>query len=367
MQILILNWRDSSHPRAGGSEVYAQHLARVWATNHEVTYFSSAVNGSPSDETVDGYRLVRAGHRFSVYREARKFFERSAHFDAVLDIINTRPFLAPQWAQGTPVVGLAYQVAREVWRYEVPFPAWVLGRYVLEPRWLRMYIHTPVLTISSSSAASLRAYGLEDVRKVPVGSESISLAAAPSKERAPTVIWVGRLASNKRPDHAVEAFSYVRSVIPTARLWIVGDGPMSSRLRRSSLDGVEMLGRVSQEEKYTLMARAHLLTATSVREGWGMTVSEAAALGTRAVTYDVPGLRDSVTSAGGRLAHPNPTSLGGALVDALQSSYWRTPPDRTGVVPWEIVARDVLAQLIAERDRLSGATFAGQPDSSYGR
>ena len=33
---------------------------------------------------------------------------------------------------------------------------------------------------------------------------------------------------------------------------------------------------------------------TSVREGWGLVVTEANACGTPAVVYDVPGLRDSV-------------------------------------------------------------------------
>ena len=42
------------------------------------------------------------------------------------------------------------------------------------------------------------------------------------------------------------------------------------------------------------MAEAHVLLMTSVREGWGLVVTEANACGTPAVVYNVPGLRDSV-------------------------------------------------------------------------
>lgn len=344
--------------------MYAQQLARVWAGEHDVSYFSSAVAGRPSEERVDGYQLIRAGDRFSVYREARKFYERSPRFDAILEVVNTRPFMAPLWGGETPVVALAFQVARDVWRYEVPFPIWLLGRYVLEPKWLRSYRRARILTISPSSAASLRAYGLSNVHLISVGAEPISLAELPPKEQSPTIIWVGRLAPNKRPDHAVAAFGHVRSQIPDARLWIVGDGPMRDKLRRTVPNGVEMLGRVLPEEKHQLMARAHLIVATSVREGWGMTVSEAAALGTRAVTYDVPGLRDSVAAAEGKLTPPDPSSLGHALVDALRSSYWLTPPDRTGVVPWRVVAKEVLTHLTAERVLRSVGTGGAQPGAS---
>ena len=40
-------------------------------------------------------------------------------------------------------------------------------------------------------------------------------------------------------------------------------------------------------------ARTALLMA-SVREGWGLVVTEAGACGTPAIVYDVPGLRDAV-------------------------------------------------------------------------
>jgi len=57
---------------------------------------------------------------------------------------------------------------------------------------------------------------------------------------------------------------------------------------------IECLGKVDARKKQELLGYCHLLLATSVKEGWGLTVTEANSQGTPAVVYDVDGLRDSV-------------------------------------------------------------------------
>ena len=57
------------------------------------------------------------------------------------------PFLCPRFVRDVPVVAVIHQVAREVWRYETPWPVAVLGRYLLEPAWLRAYRDVPVVTV----------------------------------------------------------------------------------------------------------------------------------------------------------------------------------------------------------------------------
>ena len=59
-------------------------------------------------------------------------------------------------------------------------------------------------------------------------------------------------------------------------------------------DRIRLLGRVSHERKIEILKRAWVLVHPAVREGWGLNVIEANALGTPVVAYNVPGLRDSV-------------------------------------------------------------------------
>lgn len=121
---------------------------------------------------------------------------------------------------------------------------------------------------------------------------------APGREPVPTVTYIGRLKKNKRPDHAIRAFALIKHARPDARLWIIGRGDDEARLKRlvaglGLAESTRFWGYVSETQKFSLLARAHVILVPSVREGWGIVVIEANHVGTPAVCYNVPGLRDS--------------------------------------------------------------------------
>jgi len=353
LRILIYNWRDLAHPKAGGAEVYTDAVARVWVSQgHEVTLFTSSVEGQASREvSPGGYVIIRRGSRLSVYREARRFWFREGrgNFELVIDEVNTKPFGCPQWVVEVPVVALIHQVAREIWSYETPVPVAWLGRYVLEPRWLRRYAKATVVTVSQSSRASLREYGLENVHIVPEGVDDMLLHRCrteerPMKESTLTLCFVGRLSANKRPQHAIEAFRFIKSHVPDARLWVMGSGPLEEKLKKEAPEGVEFLGRVDDEEKQRRLACSHGLLVTSVREGWGLVVTEAAMVGTPSIGYRVPGLCDSIGVSGGLLTDPKPGALAMTLIaeipHLLVGEYKGLPH---GVQTWTQVANQIMA------------------------
>jgi glycosyltransferase involved in cell wall biosynthesis/O-antigen/teichoic acid export membrane protein len=346
LRILAYNWRDLAHPRAGGAEVYVQSVGREWVKRgHQVTVFCGAVAGRPAEEFVDGVRILRRGSRIGVYREARLYWRREGdgQYDLVFDCVNTRPFFCSRFVRNVPVVAVIHQVAKEVWRYETPWPISVIGRYLLEPAWLRAYRDVPVVTVSESSRESLAEYGLRRVTVVPEGWEPARPVPV-KKESVPTVVFIGRLSANKRPEHAIRAFSLTRRQLPEAQMWVIGSGPEEARLRKMAGPGVTFLGRVPEEEKRERLGRAHALVATSVREGWGLVVTEAAASGTVAIGYDVAGLRDSIGASGGTLTRADPASLAAGLVRLLSSVAGGYGPRArpAGVVPWAEVAAAIL-------------------------
>ena len=346
MRILVFSWKDLAHPLAGGAEVFTEGVAQALvARGHEVTLFAASVAGRPAREEVDGVEIVRAGGRLGVYREARRYWKAKppGRFDIVVDEINTRPFLTPRWLGGTPIVALIHQLAREIWSYETPFPVSVVGRYVLEPWWLRSYRGVPALTVSESSARSLEEHhAWTDVTVVPEGWTPHEAPSVP-KEEAPTVVFLGRLVAMKQPEHALEAFDVLQRAVVEARLWVIGDGPLLDRLRRDAPPAVTFLGRVDSDEVLRCLARAHVLVSTSIREGWGLNVSEAAACGTPSIAYDIPGLVDSVRASGGALVEPSPDALGDALVRFFRGELRLEP--RPSLRPWPEVAEVVEARL----------------------
>jgi glycosyltransferase involved in cell wall biosynthesis len=348
VRVLICNWKDLRHPHAGGAEVYTHEVARRWVSaGHEVTLFCAAVDGAPEAEEIDGVRVVRRGSRFGVYPAARAYYREHARsrFDLVIDEVNTRPFGCVNWAAGTTVAALIHQVCAEIWHHEMPLPVALLGRYVLEPMWLRRYRDVPVLTVSASSRDSLARHGLRRVAIVPAGIDRRPRPPVP-RQPWPTIVFLGRLTPSKGPLAAIEAFRLLRRRMPQARMWVIGDGPLRSAIAERGLDGVTLFGRVSRTERDELLAQAHVLVVTSIREGWGLVVDEAAAMGTPAVGYDRPGLRESISAAGGLLVEPTPAAMASTL--ALMLPGWTASPAAEGwaggAADWDEVAKAVLTQ-----------------------
>jgi glycosyltransferase involved in cell wall biosynthesis len=329
LRILILNWRCPRNPRAGGAETLTFEIARrLVLLGHSVEWFSAGFPGAPATELMEGIRVVRAGRQWSVHLHAFARYRTTINhlFDVVIDEVNTVPFFTPLWARGTPKLMLIFQLAREVWWYESPLPVALMG-FLLEPIYLKAYRNTTVLTISYSTEGDLRGLGFRSqIIQVPVG---IPFIHAPSAVKAaePTFLYVGRISPSKRIPHLITALAQFRKGTASGTLWIVGSGSdgclksLKALARRLGVErNVVFWGRVTTAEKERLMSEAHALLMASVREGWGLVVTEAGACGTPAIVYDVPGLRDSVRhESTGLVVGPQPALLTEAMVRIIGS------------------------------------------------
>ncbi|VVB89707.1 Trehalose synthase [uncultured archaeon] len=263
-----------------------------------MAWFTSAFPGCKKEEIIDGIRIIRDGGKYTVYLEARehykKYFSKEG-FDVVIDEINTVPFFTPEFVNnGEKIMVLIHQLAREFWFYETKFPINYLGYYFFEDRWLKNYVDIPAITVSESTKKDLKDLGFKNISIVPEGINFKSLDRVGEKEKDPTLIFVGRLKKAKLPDHAIKAFGIVKERISNAKLWIVGDGYCRKELENMAGDGVIFFGRVKSEKKLELMSKAWAILVPGIREGWGLIVTEANAMGTPAIGYNVPGLRDSI-------------------------------------------------------------------------
>jgi glycosyltransferase involved in cell wall biosynthesis len=299
LKVLWFNWRCWLNPEMGGAEVFTHEIAKRWVkAGHEVTLFTSEFPNCKKEEVLDCVRIVRSGGKYLVYGRARKFYGKvfsKENFDFVVDEVNTRPFFTPKFVNnGERVVALIHQLAREYWFYETPFPVSYIGRYFLEDRWLSNYVDVPTVTVSGSTRRDLLNLGFKRVFVVSEGLNFKPLDNVPKKENCPVGVYVGRLKQAKRPDHAVKAFRNVRNSIPEAELWIIGDGSFKGDLMRLANEGVRFFSGLRDDERRGLIGRAWVLVNPSVREGFGLNIVEANALGVPCVAYDVAGLRDAI-------------------------------------------------------------------------
>lgn len=323
---MLFNWRDPKNPDAGGAEQFTHQIEKRWVKlGHDVTHFSAAFDGCLEEELLDGVRIIRQGSRYSVYSRARRFYRESERYDVVIDEINTIPFNTPKFVnKGEKTFAFIHQLAREFWFYETPFPMNYIGNRFLEDRWLKRYVNMDVITVSNSTVQDLKSLGFKKIHLVHEGYDFPPLDVVGKKEEIPTIIYVGRFKKAKLPDHAVEAYKIAKKEIPDLRLWMVGDGKIRSKLESENVPGVTFFGRVALEKKSELVSRANIIVVPAVREGWGLVVTEANAMGTPAIGYDVPGLRDSIKDRStGMLCSPDPESMAREIVALMKDNERR--------------------------------------------
>lgn len=306
MKVLWLSWKDEHHPQAGGAEKVSSELRRrLVADGHQVKLVTARYTGASQDDIIEGVAIHRTGGRFSVYYHAFRYCKRQLQTwpDVVIDEMNTLPFGACFYYRKIPVYLLAYQLARQVWFYQIALPVALLG-YLLEPVMLRVLSiggYRAAITESQSSKQDMRRYGLKNIHIFRVGIPIAAQRKLNIKRNPKMVLSLGALRPMKRTLHAVKAFEVAHSKDKTLRMKIAGDtqSAYGQKVIRyiqhsASRDAISVLGRVSNEERQQLMQEAALILVTSVKEGWGLIVTEANSQGTPAVVYDVDGLRDSV-------------------------------------------------------------------------
>jgi glycosyltransferase involved in cell wall biosynthesis len=296
MRILWFNWRDILNPDAGGAEVFTHEvMKRLTKRGYHMTLFTSRFKGCQLNENIDGVDIIREGNKYTVYKQAKNYLKAyKHHYDLIIDEINTRPFFTPKFVREKQVIALIHQLARDFWFYETRFPLNYIGYYYLEKKWLSNYKDVTTLTVSDSTKIDLEEIGFKKLFVVAPGLNATPLSTVKEKETNPTVVFIGRLKKAKLPHHALQAFSIIKREIPDAKMWIIGDGYLRKKLESLKSKDVTFFGHVSNEKKYELLSRAHIILVPAVREGWGLIVTEANAMGTPAIGYDVHGLRDSI-------------------------------------------------------------------------
>lgn len=359
-RVHVLAWRDLADVEAGGSEVHASTVCRLWAeAGIDVTMRTSYAQGAPPESRRHGYRVVRRAGRYMVFPRAvlAELAGRHGPRDGLVEIWNGVPWLSPVWARGP----------RVTWLHHVHGPMWDL---VLPPRLARightlehhiappLYRRTSVVTLSESSRRELvGTLGLRAsrVHVVPPGIDRrFSPASSPSSAPQPLIVAVGRLMPVKRFHELIGAVHRIRPEHPGLTLTIVGEGSERERLEDlvHALDAAEwvrMPGRVTDAELVDLYRRAWVVASASVAEGWGMTLTEAAACGAPAVVTDIGGHRDAVLD--GRTGVLAPLAdLGAALSGVLADPVRRRrlaagALERARTLTWEATARATLSVL----------------------
>jgi len=357
MNILILNWRDPTHPWAGGAEVYLYEMALRWVRwGHQVTWYSGRHPRQSDRDQLDGIQMIRRGGFYGVYLRCPACYltHLAGRFDVILDSANGIPFFTPLYSR-VPKVALVHHVHRQVFYYELPRPLASLADTLERVAMPRVYRRVPFITVSESTRQGLVELGIpeENITLVHNGVDC-SLYRPAQCNGDPRLLFLGRLRNYKSVDVAIRALPRLKETFPGVRLSIAGSGPSEGNLRRLAqelgvTDQVQFHGWVSQAEKLRLLQESRLVVHPSMREGWGLTVLEANACGKPVVGADVPGLRDSICHehTGFLVRYGDPEALVEGVLDLLQDELRYQKLGRNALswahkFDWDVSARKCL-------------------------
>jgi glycosyltransferase involved in cell wall biosynthesis len=363
--IHVVAWRDFDDVEAGGSELHAHRIFSAWSrAGIKVVMTTSSVAGQPPVITRDGYRVTRRLGRYAIFPRTMVsgWLGHLGRVDGMVEIWNGMPFLSPLWARCPKVIFL-HHVHAEMWQMVLPKGMAEAG-YFFEHRVAPLvYQRNRIVTLSSSSQQEItERLGLRASRitVVPPGVEP-HFSPGSVRSEAPLVVAVGRLVPVKQFHLLIEGLVRLKPHLPDLQAVIAGEGYERSELqalirRHGAQDWISLPGYVTQEELIDLYRRAWVVASSSLREGWGMTVTEAGACGTPAVVSRISGHEDAVADGESGILFDDQDGMVQALHSVLTDEVLRKrlslgALDFAARFSWEATARQTLAVLAAEKLR----------------
>jgi phosphatidylinositol alpha-mannosyltransferase len=294
------------YPLPGGVNAHVQHLyenlrlrghdVRIISTRHGPQKssegdvirlgwgFSVPTNGSVGTVTIDhrlreGTREVLAREQFDLLH----FHEPFVPFLSLVLLIESR----------SVNVGTFHAFAG--WS-----PSYEFGKRMLSGFARRLHGR---IAVSSAAWHFISRYFPGDYKVIPNGVDVELYRNARPIERwqdgTRNILFVGRLEERKGVMHLLRAYRRLRQGNVNARLLIVGSGPQERDVRRyiatRRLRGVELVGRVSDEEKARYFATADVYVSPATgQESFGIVLLEAMAAGAPIVCSDIHGYKGVV-------------------------------------------------------------------------
>ncbi|MGP8283764.1 MAG: glycosyltransferase [Desulfomonilaceae bacterium] len=133
------------------------------------------------------------------------------------------------------------------------------------------------------------------------------------RDRRPTVVFIGRLVRQKDPFTLIEAFSLLRKLVPDARLILIGQGHLNSKVHQkvaaSGLaEHIELIPGAKDIRPF--LRRGWLFILPSVSEGFPQVIIEAMSCGLPVVATSVGGIPEIIEQGvNGLLVQPHSPEL----------------------------------------------------------
>jgi glycosyltransferase involved in cell wall biosynthesis len=344
------------HTVGGAERTYRDLAGRLVAAGHEVTYLTLRQWPRGESGDFDGVRVVAVGPQRELYVAGRRRIAPPLIFGAGVlrhllvhggryDVVHTASF--PYFsllAAGAVRPLRRYRLIvdwHEVWStaYWRAYLGPVRGRIGEQVQRRCARLQQRAFCRTAMHVRRLRELGMKGELTVLRGAYGGPLTKPQPRKADPLVVYAGRLIPEKRAAAVVPAVALAAERVPGLRGIVFGDGPDRARVEAA----IAALGRdpcvsapgfVAAQTMADALARALCIVLASEREGFGLIVVEAAAVGVPSV---VAAGEDSAASEliesgvnGFVTESADPTEL----ADAIVGVYAAGPRLRASTAAW---------------------------------
>ncbi len=316
MKILFCNYEYP--PLGGGGGVVNAQIAIELAKRHDITVLTSQGLGLPTEETVDGVRVIRVPVFFRQLQAAANFASMFAYLpngikagkalleNEKFDIINTH-FVLPTGPVGDYLAKRAnIPNVLSVHGGDLYDPSkWMSPhRHFLLRQWVKVLLKRANVVVgqSKNTIQNVKDYYLPELStvKIPLGIPRPPKVYADRAELGFNkdeilLVTIGRLVARKALDQLLHLIKKLNR--EDVHLIIIGSGPQEESLRILAnqlivKNNIHFMGFIDEEEKTKLLNVADIYVSTSQHEGFGLVYLEAMATENPVVCYDYGGQTD---------------------------------------------------------------------------
>ena len=348
------------YPLPGGVNAHVRDLYdRLIARGHDVRIISS-IHGPQKQSEGD---IIRLGYGFSVpangsvgtltfspryAKNVREMLDRE-RFDVLHFHEPFVPFLSLVVLRESQSINIATFHAYAGWS-----PAYEFGKRALAPFARRL---DGRIAVSAAARHFIDRYFPGDYKVIPNGVDldEFQHARPITRYRDGTlnILFIGRFESRKGVMYVLKAHRQLRKRGYDCRLLLAGAGPQEREVRRyiatRRLQGVELLGRITDEDKARYFATADVYVSPATgQESMGVVLLEALAAGLPIVCSDIHGYKGVVRRGEQALLVPPrdvpalTDAIGRLLSDAeLRARMGASARERAMQFSWENIAAKV--------------------------
>lgn len=300
------------YPHIGGAENQLRFLLpRLRARGIRPLVVTRQMGHAPSYEVFEGTPVFRFAARGSKLRAGAAYVGSALAFlrqrRREIDVLHAHELLSPatlgvlaKWCGGPPLLvkvlrGGRLSDLRALRRRPLGTLRWMAYKYGVDG----------FIAISEEIRHELLNEGIQGARiaRIPNGvdigrfrpvvpGEQARIRAQLRLTDAPTAIYAGRLAPEKRIETVVRAWRDVRSRVPEAQLLVVGEGPSALALRGYPTEGIRLLG--GQDSITPYLQASDVFVLPSVAEGLSNAMLEAMACGLPCLVHAHGGAVDAI-------------------------------------------------------------------------